>query len=271
MKVKGYERCGYRTNFLLIWYSTVGAFFILWRKKPYLDPENVGLVQKKLKRVLSEHFHEELHRKVAALHLGLHSVLRHLPGLQVTFLPQPDLFFLPWPLFRGPLFRRLISSRWHFQVRQELVITFFFSSIQVTSSLIISSILLLFILVLKHTNNLWNKQSSLLFDLSNLWNKQNSLCFDLSKQGSLHFDLYRFWNKQVGFASISKTKSRSKLRSAFVSISLPLLDKQLELCRCRPLTGSSRHASWCQIPPHQEAAAYLYLCREGFIFLPCNN
>ncbi len=65
------------------------------------------------------------------------------------------------------------------------------------------------------------------FDLSNLWNKQNSLRFDLSKvqnkHGSLRFNLYKFWNKQVRFASISKTKSRSKLCSAFVSISLPLL------------------------------------------------
>ena len=71
----------------------------------------------------------------------------------------------------------------------------------------------------------WNKPSSLRFKLSNLWNKQNSLRFDLSKvenkQGSLRFDLYKFWNKQVRFALISKTKSRSKLRSAFVSISLP--------------------------------------------------
>ncbi len=71
-------------------------------------------------------------------------------------------------------------------------------------------------------SNLWNKQSSLRFEL-------NSLCFDLSKvqnkQGSLRFDFYKFWNKQVRVVSISKTKKRSKLRSAFVSISLPLLPK----------------------------------------------
>jgi hypothetical protein len=71
-------------------------------------------------------------------------------------------------------------------------------------------------------SNLWNKQSLLRFNLSNLWNKQNSFRFDLSKvknkQGLLRFDLYKFWNKQVRFASISKTKPRSKLRSAFVSI-----------------------------------------------------
>ncbi len=68
-------------------------------------------------------------------------------------------------------------------------------------------------------SNLWKKQSSLRFDLSNLWNKQNLLRFNLSKvynkQGSLRFNLYKFWNKQVRFALISKTKPRSKLRSAF--------------------------------------------------------
>ena len=78
-------------------------------------------------------------------------------------------------------------------------------------------------------SNLWKKQSSLRFELSNLWNKQNLLRFDLSmvsnKQGLLCFDFYKFWNKQVRFASISKTKTRSKLRSAFVSISLPLLSR----------------------------------------------
>jgi hypothetical protein len=76
-------------------------------------------------------------------------------------------------------------------------------------------------------SNLWYKQILLRFDLLNLWNKQNSLRFALSKvqnkQGSHRFDLYKFWNKQVRFSSISKTKSRSKLCSAFVSISLPLL------------------------------------------------
>jgi hypothetical protein len=39
-------------------------------------------------------------------------------------------------------------------------------------------------------------------------------------QGSLRFDLYKFWNKQVRF---EKTKPRSRLRSAFISISLTLL------------------------------------------------
>ncbi len=47
-------------------------------------------------------------------------------------------------------------------------------------------------------------------------------------QGSLRFDLYKFWNKQVRFASISKTKPRSKLRSAFVWIVLTLLLRRVQ-------------------------------------------
>ncbi len=56
--------------------------------------------------------------------------------------------------------------------------------------------------------------------------------FDLSKvqnkQGSLRFDLYKFWNKQVRFASISKTKPRSKLNHiAYLSIYKCLLSTHL--------------------------------------------
>ncbi len=87
------------------------------------------------------------------------------------------------------------------------------------------------------------------FDLSNLRNKQNSLRFDLykvqNKQDSLRFDLYKFWNKQVPFASISKTKPRSKLRSAFVSISLTLLVRYLlRKCVCPRIQRSEFKGRW---------------------------
>ncbi len=52
----------------------------------------------------------------------------------------------------------------------------------------------------------------------------NSLFFvPLIVEGRIYSFRSKFWNKQVRFPLISKTKSRSKLRSAFVSISLPLL------------------------------------------------
>jgi hypothetical protein len=69
-------------------------------------------------------------------------------------------------------------------------------------------------------------------------------------QGLLRFDLYKFWNKQVRFPSISKTKPRSKLRSAFVSISLTLLVRASDSqCRSRNCPGFDpsilRHSGIC--------------------------